>query len=338
MTGCFGPALLAVTAIAEGATPQHQPPTSVAAIPVAKCTPDEVFGTIIYLSVGRAAAAAPQSIKQTEQMDKLMDQLPKSNRPVGELMTPAQSAEFAQLSAQMRIHGLSSLAESAVERDATVMAWAAEAIEKLRTAAPAATLRTKYDPGADGAALVGLMREALKNDKDTGLAPPANGVCSLDLALYNQELARLAEMRKLAASDELKQYLALRAKYKVPEGVYMDAEKLPSPDREKAIWLDKAVGNRMPREFAATGDWQNLRLFAKVSELEYTTLRDDIITGSGAKDYDYDTGIKAAYKASNSATQHMINVWNVINKQVPSETQKMMRAMAGQQAQSQSAK
>jgi hypothetical protein len=269
-------------------------------------------------------------MKQNEQLRKLMDQLPKSDRPVRELMTPDQSAEFAKLSAQMRIRAYSDLADSAQERDAHVMAWASEAIEKLRTDAPPETLRTKGDPGADGAALVGLMREALKTDKDNGLRPPAKDVCSLDLALYSEALARLTSAQKLFGSVEAKELIALRAKYAMQDGQGLDPKKLPSPDREKAMWLSKAVSEPLSREVAAESDWENLRLFAKVSELEYATLRDDIIAGSGSSDYDYDTGIKVAYKASNSATQHMINVWNVINKSVPSQQQQVLQQMANQ--------
>lgn len=329
--------LFAANTAVHGETPQ--PPQTVAEIPLKSCTPTEALGVVMYQTIERTAAAATQSLKQTEQLEKLMNQLPKhSSKPVGELMTPAQSAEFAQLSAQMRLHTYNDLAESGLERDAQVMAWAAEAIEKMRKNEPAASLRTKYDPGADGAALVGLLREALKNEKNSELPPPAPGVCSVDLALHNQSQGRVNAIRSLFNSAEMTQLNELRAKYHVPDGQRLDPDKLPSPDREKAVWLDKAVGEPIYREVTAMKDWENLRLFARASQLEYDSLRNDILIGSGSPDYDYDTGIKAAYKSANPPMQRALDAWTVINKNVKSEKERSYEEFAEHQKASQPSK
>jgi hypothetical protein len=108
----------------------------------------------------------------------------------------------------------------------------------------------------------------------------------------------------------------------------MDPKKLPSPDREKALWLEKAAVEPMQQEHTAIGDWENLRLFAKVSEAQYNSLREDILAGSGAPNYDYDKSTKVMYAAADAPTKAMMNVWTVINKNIPSDQQKDLKKLA----------
>ena len=181
-------------------------------------------------------------------------------------------------------------------------------------------------------ALVGLLREAVKNDRDYALKDPGNGVCSLDLALYKKERERMEVAQTVVHSKEMYEWEALRQKYHIDEGTPLDPSKIPSPDREKAVWLNAAAAKPLYLEMTAASDWENLRQFARVSDLEYTTFRDDILIGAGAKDYDYDTGIKKIYKSANSATKHVIDSWDVINKSIPDEATKSLKTFRDQNA------
>jgi hypothetical protein len=273
-------AIFAICASANGT------PKSLAETPLAQCTPPQALGWMDVASVDREGDNVPQGRRQSEDMLALMKALPpgKDNVPVGQLMTPAQAVEFAKLSSQMRIYGYNHLAESRQQRDANVMGYAAVAIEKLRAGDD--NLKSKYDPGGDGAGLVGLLREAAK-DYNADPRPPADmKTCSLDLALFIKEQAALSALKNLLALKEADELNALASKYNVTGK--LNPEKLPSPDREKAVWLLKAVGEPSGREFQAAQDWENLRRFAKVSMLRYSLLRDAIIAGAGAEDYDYD--------------------------------------------------
>jgi hypothetical protein len=271
-------------------------------------------------SVEREGDNAPQGRHQGEEMLALMNSLPagKDNVPVGQQMTPAQALEFAKLSSQIRIHGYNHLAESRLQRDARVMGYAADAIDKLR--AGDANLKGKYDQAGDGAGLVGLLRKAAEGLNEDPQQPADTKTCSLDLALFLKEQAALSSMKKILALKEADEMTALAAKYNV-KGT-LDPEKLPSPDREKAIWLLKAVGYPATREFQAAQDWENLRRFARVSMLRYSLLRDAIIAGAGAEDYDYDKTLKQAYDADDAVTKLTMDAWSIIDQNIPSEASK----------------
>ena len=120
--------------------------------------------------------------------------------------------------------------------------------------------------------------------------------------------------------------IALRKKHGIAGP--LDPQKLPSPDREEAVWLMKAVGLPIQRELLALEDWQNLRWYEKASQLEYESLRNDIINGGGSLKYDYTTTINNVVSSADSATKHAIVTWNVIEKAVPSDQQVMLKQAA----------
>jgi hypothetical protein len=197
--------------------------------------------------------------------------------------------------------------------------WAVDAIEKLQAAAP--QLASKDDPGADGAALVGMLRKAGEGDSHDRLSPTSGNTCGVDFAMYQKENAVYAIVQKHLGSKEAAEWKELRAKYNVAGGP-LDPKKLPSPDREKAIWLVKAFAEPTQRSFEAVQDWQNLRRFASVSALKYSTERDAIIAGAGSKDYDYDTNFKKSYSQADQLMKQTMDAWFVIDDTVPSAAAK----------------
>jgi hypothetical protein len=58
-----------------------------------------------------------------------------------------------------------------------------------------------------------------------------------------------------------------------------------------------------------------------VSIKGYTTFRDEIIRGAGAKNYDYDQSYRKAYAAADSATKHTMDAWAIIDQNLPSEAE-----------------
>jgi hypothetical protein len=312
--------LLSVSSISAGAAAPPNNPKSLADTPLDQCTPKAALGWAYVESIQREGASAAQAIKVSEKLEALVNELPpgKEKIPIGQQMTPEQSGRFAQLSAQLLIYRYNHLAESRLQRDVRVMGWAADAIEKLQVGA--AELKTKDDPGGDGAGLVGLLREAAKTDSIKDIEPNKKGVCSFNLATFIKEADVLTIVQKHLASKEAAEWDELRAKYKISGPI--DPSKLPSPDREKAIWLQKAVAEPAQRYFRALSDWQNLRRFATVSMLKYSTVRDDLITGAGSADYDYDANFNKAYKEADPVMQQTMNAWEVIDQNIPSEAAK----------------
>jgi hypothetical protein len=312
-------ALAGPTAV-SAEVPRHQP-KSLADTPLDQCTLQRALDWAFADSVRRAADNAPQAIRVTEKIDALVNELPpgKEKVPIGQQMTPEQSVRFAELSSQLLIYRYNQLAESRLQRDVRVMGWAVDAIEKLQAGAP--QLASKDDPGADGAALVGMLRKAGEGDSNDKLGPTSGNTCGLDFAMYQKENAAYAIVQKNLGSKEAAEWKELRAKYNVATGL-LDPKKLPSPDREKAIWLLKAFAEPTQRSFEAVQDWQNLRRFASVSAIKYSTERDAIITGAGSKDYDYDTNFKKAYKQADQVMKQTMDAWFVIDETVPSNAAK----------------
>jgi hypothetical protein len=313
--------LMFASYFAVGAEAAPQNPKSLADTPLDQCTPQRALDWAIADSVRREGESAPQGIRVTEQIDALVNELPpgKEKTPIGQQMTPDQSARFAALSAQLLIYRYNHLAESRLQRDVRVMGWAVDAIEKLQAGAP--HLASKDDPGADGAALVGLLRKAGEGDSHDKVGPTGGNSCGLDFAMYQKENGTYANLQKHLGSQEAKEWKELRAKYNVTTEP-LDPKKLPSPDSEKAIWLRKAFAEPTQRSFEAVQDWQNLRRFASVSALKYSTERDAIITGARSKDYDYDTNFKKAYNQADQVMKQTMDAWFVIDESVPSAAAK----------------
>jgi hypothetical protein len=262
-------------------------PKSVEAIPLAKCTVRESLNVSYLQSSSRGAASAKQALTADEKMSRLMGSLPKANVPVAKLMNSDQAAAFEQLRVQMIMQNLNQLAESRLQRDYVAMLDAADAIGAMERGARKVT--SKDDPKGEGAGLLGLLRKVLEEDQNAPLTNPNPNVCGIDLALYHQELLAMGRLQKLAQSQEAKMLIALRKKHGIAGP--LDPQKLPSPDREEAVWLMKAVGLPIQRELLALEDWQNLRWYEKASQLEYDSLRNDIINGGGSLKYDYTTTI-----------------------------------------------
>jgi hypothetical protein len=313
--------LMLASYFAVGAKAAQQNPKSLADTPLDQCTPQTALGWAYADSIRREADNAPQGIRVTEKIDALVNELPpgKEKVPIGQQMTAEQSVRFAELSAQLLIYRYNHLAESRLQRDVRIMGWAVDAIEKLQVGAP--QLASKDDPGADGAGLVGLLRKAGEGDSHDRLGPTSGTICGVDFAMYQKENAVYAIAQKHLGSKEAAEWKELRAKYNVATGP-LDPKKLPSPDREKAIWLVKAFFEPTQRSFEAVQDWRNLRRFASVSEVKYSTERDAIITGAGSKDYDYDTNFKKAYNQADQVMKQTMDAWFVIDENMPSDAAK----------------
>jgi hypothetical protein len=311
--------LLTVSGPALGAEPAHHNPTSLADTPLDECTPQTVLGWTYGESLGRDADNATQVRFVLEKMQALVKELPpgKEKIPLGQQMTPEQSARFAELSAQVQIYRYSHLAESRLQRDEHIIGLAIDAIEKLQGGP--VELKSKDDTDA-GQLVVGLLRAAPENESQNKIDPTNASVCSLDFALYLKEQAAFAAVHKHLALKETAELKELIAKYKITGP--LDPSKLPSPDREKAIWLQKAVAEPAQRILQALRDWQNLRRFVTVSRLKYSMARDAIITGAGSKDYDYDKKFKKSYDEADPVMKQTMDAWTAIDQAMPSDAAK----------------
>jgi hypothetical protein len=308
-------------------------PDSVDAIPLAKCTVKEALNVSFFQSTEREGASSQLSVTANERMKKLMDSLPKSKLPVSKLMNSDQTTEFEQLRVQMIIQSMDQLAESRLQRDDIAMEDAADAIDALQRGAT--ELTSKDDPKGEGAGLVGVLRKVLSGDQDAQPANPDPNVCSIELAIYKRSSAATKSTVALMQSSDAQMLIQLRKKYGITGP--LDPSKLPSPDKEQAVWLLKAVAEPIQRGVAAVHDWLNLLWYAKASQLEYQSLRNDIINGGGPTNYDYDTTINKVAASADPVMKHAVTAWNVIEQAVPSDHQALMEKAAAYSKQLQAA-
>ena len=316
----FSPVEVRAAETLERSAHDTRPPVSVSDIPLAKCSPNQSLNANYLRSVERQANSSREILRVLGELQKLANSLPHVNVPVSKLMNSTQSAQFAKLSVALRIGNLNQLAESRVQRDDTAMIDAVSALEIMRTGGT--ELKTKYDPSAEGAGLLGLMRKVLAGDSKDSLPNPNPNICSIDLALFKEEQQSMRRIANYLRFPEMRMWLDLRQKYKIA-GV-LDPQKLPSPDKEKAIWLQKAIGLPAEREVIAARDWEGLRWYLKASNLAYQSLRNDIINGAGSKNYNYDTTINGVYASADPTTKESIFAWRVIEKNVPNEQEQLM--------------
>lgn len=316
---------MSIAGTAKSASRNSPFPKSIEQIPLAECTVERTLGVDYATSVQREAASAQQELLVIDKMGKLVNSLPNRNIPISKQLNSDQAAQFEDLRVSMIIQNLDKLAESRMQRDEGVMMDASYAIRAIEQGA--SKLTSKDDPKGEGAAMVGLLRTVLEKDQTIPLADPDPNACSIDLALYRQEILAGGRFEKFMQTSQARMFFQLRKKYGTTGP--LDPQKLPSPDREEAVWLMKAVGVPMQRAGLAMEDWHNLRWYAKVSELEYKSLRNDILNGGGSTSYEYDTTIRSVAASADAATKRAIVAWNVIEKSIPSEEQALEKQGAG---------
>ncbi len=320
--------IVVASAEAVGADPiAKAPPMSykeIADIPIADCTANQVMGWIWEDSLRRDAEGIPQRQKDLQTMLDITEKLPKIDVPVGQMMNHEQSAEFAQIEARNSIHFLQHLAETRLQRDSLLVIYAVETIDKIRRGE--ADIKAQYDAEGNGAALVGLLRKVMASDEPEISDPVRPTECSVDMAIFLLSQASFQKMQEIASTPEFQQYQTLRTQYKITQGP-IDPKVLPSPDREKAIWLEKAVAEPMRLEFQAATDLGHLRAYARVSRAEYEALLQDVAIGLGDKKYSYETHAKAMYAAADTPNKHAVDAWIVIENNVPSEATKETQAL-----------
>jgi hypothetical protein len=279
------------------------------------CSPSASIRTALDSAAQRYVELNKIAADEDTAMLRLVSSIPgQSDKPLKSNMTTDQAVQFQQLSDQMAIHKQELLVQSQQLRDLTVIGAATEEIVNLRSGG---TTKAKGDPDSYGLGLVLLLRKTMNDDNTDPPDPADRRSCGLDLAFFNKEQIEQGYIERLKSSDELKQVLALRQKYNI-SGPF-DPEKLPSPDREKAIWLQKALTEPFAAAFQASRDWSNLRRFAAVSAVFYSAHREEILSAAGASNFKYGAKLQALYESSDPAMKHAMDAWLNIDNNIPSD-------------------
>jgi hypothetical protein len=317
-TICFGLTLLLCGAAAAHDSPESMHLwTAVSKIPLESCTPIRALSVDYTASVIREGDLARRAIFLLDRMKKINALATNPHEPIGKQLTRTQIAQFEDIRAQLVTNQLASLAESRRQRDDNLMSAAAE----LLSGKPFSQKNTL----ANGATLLAALGTFSHLPKSAMQAPRDTEECSIGLAFFNAERSALDQGSKLLKSHKWKMYVKLRHKYKIKNGTALDPKQLPSPDKQEASWLKRALLLPLKRDFFAVGAWYKLRLYARVDRLEYDLLRHAILIGGGPKTYS--EMAKKAFVSASPRIKSTIKVWNAIDEMFePSDIRALKQA------------
>jgi hypothetical protein len=283
------------------------------------CSPSASIRAALDSAAQRYVELNKIAADENRAMLRLVSSIPgQSDKPLKSNMTPDQAVQFQRLSDQMTIHKQELLVQSQQLRDLNVLGAATEEIVNLRSGG---TTKAEGDPDSYGIDLVLLLRKTMSDDTDPP-DPADRRSCGLDLAFFNKEQLEQSYIERLNSSDEFKQVMALRQKYSI-SGAF-DPEKLPSPDREKSIWLQKALTEPYAAAFHAFRDWSNLRWFAAASGVFYSAHREEILSAAGDSNFNYGAKLQELYESSEPGMKHAMDAWLKIDNTIPSDFQRAL--------------
>jgi hypothetical protein len=283
------------------------------------CSPSASIRAALDSAAQRYVELNKMAADENRAMLRLISSIPgQSDKPLKSNMTPDQAVQFQRLSDQMTIHKQELLVQSQQIRDLNVLGAATEEIVNLRSEG---MTKDNGDPDSYGLDLVLLLRKTMSNDTDPP-DPADRRSCGLDLAFFSKEQVEQSYIEKLNSSDEFKQVMALREKYNISGS--FNPEKLPSPDREKAMWLQKALTEPYAASFHAFRDWSNLRWFAAASAVFYSAHREEILSAAGDSNFNYGAKLQELYDSSDSGMKHAMDAWLKIDNNIPSDFQQTL--------------
>ncbi|MDE2295250.1 MAG: hypothetical protein KGL36_07290 [Gammaproteobacteria bacterium] len=288
-------------------------PPSVSAIPLPSCTPSRALSVDYVSSVDRQGDAANQAILLINRIKKISALATNPRESIGKQLTPTQIENFENLRSQLIMNQMGQLAESRLQRDDHVMSNAVDNLDGV-------PINLKNKSSRDGLRLLAAFGIALgKYSMDVMRRPSNTSTCSIDVAFFNAERNATVRLINLERSNEMTMYSRLQEKYKTKGP--LEPKKLPSPDREEAAWLNKALIAPLRRDSFDVSAWEDLRRFSHVSRLEYKALRNDIINGN---DSSKDSTINKIYASADAETKQTIKVWNAIDSTIPSDQVRLL--------------
>ncbi len=333
---------VALAALALSPTAHAAQPVS--AIPVDKCVPDTVLVAAYTNAVNRVAEFSPRIESSLTEVQAILDRYPghaHDQQAVMNFLSPKDNVRMTELLATSAQLNMYSFVEQRAERDANVMIEMFVLAQNARDgktdlmARALATMQADEagkprSGGAEEASVVYLvlLRHLFKDSADPP-QPTSTSVCSVDLALAIEDGRAFKSLGAFIEHDpEVAELLRLRDKYHVPEGQPLAVDRMPASEAKYATELQTSVQGKAQRLKDYHVDLLDLRRLAAINQVRYESQREDLVKVGGARDKEalaeMDAMDQARFKTLSSDMQKLWNLWDRIDKEVPTMMTQMM--------------
>lgn len=296
-------------------------------IPLEKCSASQVLMAIDFASLARYTKAREATVGMWHKLTALSEKHPNAppDRPVGDSLTRTEADNFTNVSSQIAVSNMYSLAESRLQRDTNVLQKMLEASanllyeDKLPDEKSSDFKYYRY-LGALREAYVGLTHPDAKNTAE----------CSLDLAFQRDLNDRFKQAAsKLEDSRQYLELLGLRTKYGLADGIAFDPDKLSKSDAARLPELQRYVQSSVSRMQYYSTDISDLRYFAEMVQLQFDEQKAEILQLGPSRDRADFTQLRAAKFNTLSKPMQMVwNLWDHIDGETPSQAVKDFKMIA----------
>jgi hypothetical protein len=297
---------IAGTALARTNTPTLEKLTS------QQCTLPRVIDVLTLQSLNRTEPIHKNQIKTLEELKQLNSKATDDNKPIGEQLSIEDSEKFSSAAQRSKTMNMALLVESRFQRDLNV-------IQKLTVIADNYYRWNKLpDENGSDAIYVALLIAWRESMNPKGLDNNSDH-CDLDYALYRIEQEPIGKLNSMSSKLNMgvAHVMEIYKKYPTKE---MNYDILNDADKKEVASIRDQIIAPSKHELMYIHDLENIRHFAKISELMSETYSKDILNSGGDID-SVGTTIKQMIKEGKltKEDEKMLAAWQVVNEKIPSD-------------------
>jgi hypothetical protein len=294
----------------------------VAAISVEKCEPRQVLMAISFDSIQKTTELQRRAADRWDKLKVIVTRHPEAgpNRPISEVLSKQETADFENLSAQIGVTNMAALAESRHGRDADYMMRMMDAADTLRTGG---TIPSSDPVAAQPFATIWAVAKVLKDEHPQ---TKNHGECSLQLALEMETERRIdAAAGVLLGTPEFQRLQGLRTKYHLAEGQVFQPTAMAPNDAAQLAQIQSFAQQSTQRISMYRGAMDAIRFFADMSDLQVSGLQGEVLQVGGTRDYkEYDVLQRQRRGTLSPQMQGVWDAWIAVDSAVPSDEGKLL--------------
>ncbi|WP_412548880.1 hypothetical protein Q2T91_20345 [Ralstonia pseudosolanacearum] len=294
-------------------------------IPIQDCNPPNVLMRVGMGALDRWVPALKKNTELWHQLKALTDKQPDSQgKPVDKILTHDDVEQFEQITNQIAVSNYYLLAESRLERDANVLADMYVASQNIRDGKP---LPKNDSPEIKPYVYLVKLMASLKGMDHPSVKNAA--VCSVNLAFQLEgQRATKALQDQLAASQDFATVMALRQKYRIPEGSSAEGVQMSPPDtatfKDAGGKLSKLVNNHEGYLHSLS----DLMFLAEIVDYQYEAQKSDVLQLGPVRDVaEFDRLDRERNQSLSSELRKTLEIWHYIDRNTPSQQMKNFQAM-----------
>lgn len=282
-------------------------------IPLRQCKLQNVAALLILQSIKREAVISTNLIKTLDELRNLSLKARDSKKPIGEQLSITDLAKFSKAFQQVQTMKMANLVESRYQRDLRL-------IQKLTEIADNYYRWEKLPDENSKDILYAAILFSWRNEMESkDFTRNTSNKCTLDYSLYLIELEPAKKLSNIfpvikAGVERVNQ---IYAKYNVKEKTFTI---LNEEDKKEVSSIREAIIVPARNEDFYLTDLENIRHFAKISELIYQSYMKHILYSGGNIEIVIST-IENLIKSGevNQEDEKMLRYWQLINEKFPSD-------------------